>query len=368
VADGFDSLYNYYSSGLVELLEFEGDLYDLELGVLYENRIITVADRLYIVRNEPISSWSGRPTKQHVGWRMRPDNLIAMGPLDNLVGLQYRVDHLENLKADVFDMIAHPVVKVRGNVEEFVWQPGERIFMDADADVDTMRPDTTALSADIQIDRLLVEMEEMAGAPREAMGIRSPGEKTAFEIQSLQNASSRMFQQKLAFFEENLLEPILNSMLEMARMNLDVADTIGVLDPDIGVVSFMSITKEDLKAKGRLVPMGARHFAAQAQLVQNLTSLAQSGIWLDQGVRPHLSGKEMARLTVENLNLTKPGLFRENVQIEETAATQMLAVAAQQKVQQGAITPTIDSEEYTREIAGRSLPDEEEPSVVERPL
>jgi hypothetical protein len=357
VADGFDSLYTYYSSGLVELLEFEGDLYDAENGKLMENVIITVADRMHIIRNEPIKSWSGRSTKNHVGWRLRPDNLLAMGPLDNLVGMQYRIDHLENLKADVFDMIAHPVIKIRGNVEEFVFQPGERVFMDADADVDTLRPDTTALNADVQIDRLLIDMEEMAGAPREAMGIRSPGEKTAFEIQSLQNASSRMFQQKLAFFEENLLEPLLNGMLEVARINLDVADLIGVVDPDIGTISFLSVTKQDLKAKGRLVPMGARHFAAQAQLVQNLTALAQGGIWQDQGVRVHLSGKEMARLTVENLNLSSHGLYRENVQVEESAATQQLSTAAQQKLEQGAITPTIDDEQYVREIAGRSLPE-----------
>jgi hypothetical protein len=27
-----------------------------------------------------------------------------MGPLDNLVGLQYRIDHLENAKADALDL------------------------------------------------------------------------------------------------------------------------------------------------------------------------------------------------------------------------------------------------------------------------
>ena len=47
------------------------------------------------------------------GWRPRPDNLYAMGPLDNLVGMQYRIDHLENLKSDVFDQIAYPILKIR---------------------------------------------------------------------------------------------------------------------------------------------------------------------------------------------------------------------------------------------------------------
>jgi hypothetical protein len=33
-------------------------------------------------------------------------------------------------------------------------------------------------------------MEEMAGAPKEAMGFRSPGEKTKYEVQRLESAAS----------------------------------------------------------------------------------------------------------------------------------------------------------------------------------
>ena len=52
-----------------------------------------------------------------------------MGPLDNLVGMQYRIDHLENLKADVFDQIAYPIIKIRGDVEDFDFEPAARIYM-----------------------------------------------------------------------------------------------------------------------------------------------------------------------------------------------------------------------------------------------
>jgi len=98
---------------------------------------------------------------------------MAMGPLDNLVGMQYRIDHLENLKADVFDLIAFPPIKQKGYVEDWNWGPGEKIFMAEDADVESLAPDTTALNADQQIHELEMQMEEMAGAPKEAMGIRS---------------------------------------------------------------------------------------------------------------------------------------------------------------------------------------------------
>jgi len=339
VADGFGTLAEYYNSNYVEMIQFEGDLYDVTNNELLENYHIVVLDRSYIVYSKPLNNWFGRSLKEHSGWRLRPDNVWAMGPLDNLVGMQYRIDHLENLKADVFDQIAYPVLKVKGYVEDFDWRPGERILCGEEGDVEMLVPDTTALNADMQIAMLEQEMEEMAGAPKQAMGIRTPGEKTAYEVQTLENAAGRIFQSKIKYFEENFIEPLLNNMLEIARRNLDVADTVRSLDPDLGVQEFMSVTREDLAAKGTIVPMGARHFAAQALLIQNLTSLANSALYQDPKVGVHLSGKQIAKLVVENLGLENYGVYQENVAIEEQAETTRLINSAEEDVQVEAMTP-----------------------------
>lgn len=338
-ADGFSSIYDYYASGMVEILVFEGDLYDATANKLYENHRITILDRAYVIQQEPIANWFGVSAKKHCGWRSRPDNLMAMGPLDNLVGLQYRLDHLENLKADVFDLIAVPVFKVKGYVEDFVYGPGEKIFMEQDADVEFMRPDSIALNAELQIAQIEQTMEEMAGAPRQAMGIRTPGEKTAFEVQALDNGSSRMFQNKIAYFEKWFIEPLLNHMLEMARRNLDVPTTIAVLGNDLGIIEFLDITREDITAKGRLVPMGARHFAAQNQLVQNLTALSGTGVYQDPGVQAHLSGKAIAKVIVDALSLSKYNIYSENIRVIEQQETTQLAQQAQEELQVAAMTP-----------------------------
>ena len=76
----------------------------------------------------------------------------------------------------------------------------------------------TIIAASNEIHTLEEKMELYSGAPREAMGIRTAGEKTAFEVQSLQNAAGRIFQEKITSFEIELLEPILNAMLESARV------------------------------------------------------------------------------------------------------------------------------------------------------
>jgi hypothetical protein len=327
--DGFGSYVDYLRSGMIEILEFEGDLFDTETMTLLRNRRITVADRMIVLEDTLIPNWLGS-TKFHVGWRKRPDNAWAMGPLDNLVGMQYRIDHLENLKADVFDMIAAPPILVRGEVEQFTWAPNAEIHVDEGGDVTLLAPSTQALNADNQIALLEQRMEEYAGAPRQAMGIRTPGEKTAFEVQQLQNAAGRIFQVKINNFEINLLEPLLNAMLEVSRRNMDMVDTIRVMDTDIGVVSFLNVTKEDITSNGKLRPIGSRHFSAQAQLVQNLLNLF--GGPLGQIIMPNVSTKELTKLVEEALQLERFQLFQDNAQLFEQADRERLAGQIQEQL------------------------------------
>lgn len=338
-ADGFSTLADYYRSGYVEFLEFEGDLYDTEKNELYENHVITIVDRVYVARKVPIRNWFGKSYKRHCGWRLRPDNLVAMGPLDNLVGLQYRMDHLENLKADAFDLIAFPPLKVKGYVEDFQWQPMERIYMEQDSDVESLAPDTTALNAEMQIERIEQTMEEMAGAPKQAMGLRTPGEKTAFEVQALENAAGRIFQNKAMYFEKNFLEPLLNSFLEIARRNMQQSEVVKVIDDESGILDFIKITPDDIRAKGKIVPMGARHFAAQSQLIQNLSSLSGTNIYQDPMVQQHFSSVRVAQLIEENLNLERFKVVRPYVRLEEQMEATSIAQQMQEELAVEAMTP-----------------------------
>lgn len=338
-ADGFDNYLQYLQSGSVEILDFYGDFYDADKGVLHRNCVISVVDRTKVIRNITNPNWMRHPHIYHVGWRERPDNLWAMGPLDNLVGMQYRIDHLENMRADAFDMMAYPMIKIKGEMHDFSYSPGEKLYVGEEGDVSFVHPDTTILQADFQIQTLERKMEELAGAPREAMGIRSPGEKTAFEVQKLDNASSRIFQNKIQHFEEVFEEEVLNGMLEIGRRQIDGIDTIRVFNEQINVEKFIDITPSDLTASGRLVPVAARHFAEKAEIIQNLNMIMNSAIGQDPGIRVHLSGKVLAKLTEEVLGLEQQKLFGDNIQVLENAETQRLAQAAQEQVQVESQTP-----------------------------
>lgn len=334
--DGFGSYYEYLMSDYVEILEFYGDYKDNDTGVIHKNQRIVIMDRSCVLEQELQKSWFGHAPIYHVGWRKRPDNLWGMGPLDNLVGMQYRIDHLENLKADAMDLAVLPPLKVIGEVEDFNYGPGEEIIIDVGGDVQELGQNLGGvITAQNQIAELEAKMELYAGAPREAMGVRSPGEKTAFEVQRLENASGRIFQEKISSFEVELLEPCLNAMLEVARRQLDTSDIVRVLDPDVGLESFLKVSKEDITASGKLRPIGARHFAAQAQLIQNLTGIFNSSI--GQTIAPHVSGKAMARLIESSLGLSQFELIRPNIALSEAQESQQLQGQLQEdsEVQQG---------------------------------
>jgi len=268
----------------------------------------------------------------HVGWRLRPDNLWAMGPLDNLVGLQYRLDHLENLTADAMDLIIHPPLKIIGEVEEFVWGPGVEIHIDeGGSDVQELATSMNNIfGAESKMQSIEDRMELYAGAPREAMGVRSPGEKTAFEVDQLSSAAGKIFQQKITHFEIELLEPLLNKMLEMTQRNLDVADTIRIADTDIGAEVFQSVTAADITANGKIRPVGARHFSKQSQDLRNLSDVLSSGV--GQLVAPHVSAIELTKFIDDTLGLKGYKIFSPDAAIKEQEKTAVKQGMAEENV------------------------------------
>jgi hypothetical protein len=355
--DGFSSFREYLSSDYIEVLTFYGDWYDFEEDVFEKNRVITVVDRHKLINNKPNASYFGYPPIFHVPWRKRQDNLWGMGPLANLVGMQYRMDHIENMAADVWDLTRFPVQKVKGFVEDFTWQPGEKIYVTEEGDVDLVMPDINVLNADMKIERIERLMEEMAGAPREAMGFRTPGEKTKYEVQALENAASRVFQNKIKQFEEQFIEPLLNAMLELARRNFAGATVIKVFNDEFKTASFQTLSVEDITGIGRIRPVAARHFSEQANLVQNLTNLAGSALW--QVVAPHFSGVKASKLFENVFDVEEFGVFMPYVGISEQAEAQKIVQALQEQIHMAAGTATGQGEDFDMEAMSQPMMPEE---------
>ncbi len=339
--DGFGTFKDYLSSGTAEILTFYGDVYDEESDEFLRNHVVVVVDRHKVIFKGPNPSYFGHPPIYHVGWRVRQDNLWAMGPLDNLVGMQYRIDHIENLKADAFDLIAFPVLKIKGYVEDFKWEPMARIYVGDDGDVEMVAPPYQVLQANSEIAGLEMKMEEMAGAPKEAMGFRTPGEKTAYEVQRTENAASRVFINKIARFEEQMVERILNAQLELSRRNFTGASqTIRVFDDEFKMTSFQEVSPSDIAGAGRIKPIAARHVAEKAEKIQNINNFASSPLGQMPEVVVHFSGLKTAEMIEDLLDLERYDLVTPYVRLTEQAEAQRLAQSAQEQVAMESQTPS----------------------------
>lgn len=346
IPDGFGAASNYFISGHTTIYEFYGDLYDQETGTLLKNYLITVADGQHVLRKKPLGTYTGRPNIFHSVWKQRPDNLWGYGPLDNLVGLQYRINHLENAKSDAFDDMLDPDIVIQGDVETEKVGAATHYFVPEGGNVRYLAPDTTVLNADFQIQELEAAMELYANAPREALGIRSPGEKTAFEVSLLSNAANRGFEYQTEIFS-SFLEQLVNAELELAIQNLHTSDVVAVIDDDLGVEEFIRITREDLVSNGKVIPVGAREYARKARITQQLAAFYQTGL-ADPEVAQHFPAKKIAQMWSTLLDfedLYEPyGRIPERLEAASMESTAQGMLAERQMIDPSGVSDAIPEE------------------------
>ena len=336
---GFSDFTSYLKSNYIEVLTYYGDFYDFENKKLHKNKIVTIVDKHKVVSIVDNPSQLGGDGMFHCGWRVRQDTLWAMGPLDNLVGMQYRIDHLENLKADMFDLLVAPPLAIKGLVDDFVWGPFTRIYLGDDGEVKPLITEGNTLSANLEIQNLMNLMEEMAGSPKEAAGFRTPGEKTAYEVQRLENAAARIFAAKIKQFEEQMLEPLLNSMLEQLKRKMN-STTIRMFDNELNATTFQTITKEDIAGAGRIKPMAARNFAEKAERVQNLNNFFQSTVGQDRDILAHFSSLKLAYMFEDLLDIQAYKLVTPYIRLSEEQEAMALSNAGQEQTTMEAMSPS----------------------------
>jgi hypothetical protein len=147
----------------------------------------------------------------------------------------------------------------------------------------------------------------------------------------------------------------------MSRHYIDTTELTRVMDDDLGVMDFLSITKEDISSRGKLRPIGARHYAMRAQLLQNILGVFNSPIGAI--IQPHISGKRIAQMVEEYMGFEKYDFIGEYVGLFEQGEQQKIVQQVQKELQQDAAAPSMDDRMLQEQ--GRELGmDEEELSPL----
>jgi len=354
--DGFSGPQEYFKSNMVEVMEFWGDIYNWETGELLENHTIAIVDRAFVLYDMPNPMWNGKRPYSITGWRERPDNLYSQSPLEQLVGMQYRIDHLENLKADIINLTAHPVVVITGDpVEEFTWEPGKIYNAGMEGRVDILRPDTSALQLDNEKAFYMAMMEEMAGAPKESAGFRTPGEKTAFEVNVLQQGANKMFLEKSKHFEQ-FLEEYLENFYTMMAMNFNASDILRIFDKDTEAIDIVRVGREDVIREGKIKLTGSKQYERRARRLQELRDAL--GIMAStQQTAMHIDGYAIDKYIEKELDLEREEIVKEFKAITDNVDAQAAATMHQQRAQEimGAAAPEGGLPRGTEQIPAPAL-------------
>lgn len=335
VDHGYESALSYLRSGFVDLLWFYGTIYDEDTGKVHRNRCIVVADLNHII----MDTHKPDPRIRKGSWKERPDNLWAQSPLEPVVGLNYMINHRENAKDDAIDRMIHPDKLYIGEVEiihdevtgrDEIWAP-------LNGDARDIAPDASTLSFNTEIDRIEQTIMEVVGLPSDILGFRSPGEKTAFEVQNITEGAFRGFIDHVAQWEQDFLEKVVADQVAVALDNFqDVQEVL--LTNEKGYQIPVQVTKEDLSANATIVPKGARRFSRMLQQIASIQNLAQ----IQQLVGMHLDTYNLAKAIEQLGGLTDFKVVKKFAALAEQGEAQQKQAMVQQDTVSALSQPTAE--------------------------
>jgi hypothetical protein len=129
---------------------------------------------------------------------------------------------------------------------------------------------------------------------------------------------------------------------------MNMPELAKVMDSDFGVMDFMTITKEDLIAKGHIRPIGARHYATRAQLMQNMLGVFNSPV--GQMIAPHISAKKLANMVEEYMGFEKYGFMKDNALLFEQAEMEKIKLQIQRDLQEAQATPSMEEQRLAQQL------------------
>ena len=195
-------------------------------------------------------------------------------------------------------------------------------------------PDVGVLQADNAIGQYHRMMEQFAGAPPESRGIRTPGEKTAFEVDTLDTNANKMFMDKTKNFE-TMLEGFLKDAHDMMLLNFDKNDYIQIFDDLEEAEKLQEVSRGDIIGLGEFVAVGAQHWERRRRRTQEMQQFQQGPV-ADPKIGMHISGIKMAQFYEKELGLEDEGVVEPYIGVKENVEAETIAAEHQAKLQQEA--------------------------------
>lgn len=221
----------------IEILEMWGTIPSELAGDGVLSRVITVANRRYLLRNRPNPFWHGQLPFLQFSPMPDPHYFYAAGKAEVVEKLQITGNRFLNQSLDAAELIIDPVWfynrEANLNTRNMVMRPGRFFPVDGNPNsvIAPLQPNLNALTmADAKINQVRDFAQMGTGITEDGIaGIGGDGRQTAREFIGRREAAGTRLALESRLYEETLLEKHANMMMALNKQFLETPVEITVL-------------------------------------------------------------------------------------------------------------------------------------------
>lgn len=220
------------------------------------HRILTVANRRYLLRNRPNPFWNGK--KNILAYSPMPDPhyFYAPGKAEIAKKLQIIANRFTNQQLDALDIFIDPAFFYNSNSQlntrNLLMRPGKFIPMDGDPSANIMPvvPNLQGVQLGGQMTEMVWRwMQQGSGIVEDTvMGGGQGSRQTAREFVGRSEAVSTRLALESRLFEEDFLEPLADAFVDMNRQFLEMPKMVSILGKNAQVDP---VTGQPIPEQGR---------------------------------------------------------------------------------------------------------------------
>jgi hypothetical protein len=217
-----------------ELVPEEEDRPEGEMQTIH--RILTVANRRYMLRNRPNPFWNGK--KNVLAYSPMPDPhfFYAPGKAEIAKKLQIIANRFTNQQLDALDIFIDPAFFYNTNsnlqTRNLLMRPGKFIPLDGEpgANIQPVVPNLSGVQLGGQMTEMVWRwMQQGSGIVEDTVMGGGGGRQTAREFVGRSEAVATRLMLESRLFEENFLEPLADAFVDLNRQFLELPREIFIL-------------------------------------------------------------------------------------------------------------------------------------------
>lgn len=275
----------------IELLEYWTD-----------ERIIVVANRSAIIRNEPNPFWHGKKPFIRIVDHPVPHEYYGIGEIEPIEYLQYELNDTRNQRMDNVNLVLNRMWKVlRGSdiiPEQLISRPGGFIEVDDMGDIEEIKFTDVTSSSYKEEEEIKRDIDRTVGVFDYARGETTDRRETATTASILSNAANERFKLKVQLMEDMGLRRLGLMLIQLNQQFIDSERVIRVVGDD--GVNFEILSPEDIMGEFDIMPIGStvEPIINKETRVNQLISLY--GVMKDS---PHINQSEFLKKILETADI-----------------------------------------------------------------